>query len=131
MNYIISRIRAVNKEGMSRLPKRMQQQVKRVAPPAVPETYRHSGSSFSSAGYGSCDDTTTTIFVASARNTTNSTNNNTSASLDQTDQINRTTMQSNSSAPNSGYNSIELLCGNNGFSKCTRKKNRFSISLKI
>lgn len=91
---------AVNKEGMSRLPKRMQQQVKRVAPPAVPETYRHSGSSFSSAGYGSCDDTSA-IFAASARNTTNSTNN-TSASLDQTDQINRTTMQSNSSAANSG-----------------------------
>lgn len=42
---------------MSRLPKRMQQ-AKRVAPPAVPEIYRHSGSSFGSAGYGSCDDTT-------------------------------------------------------------------------
>lgn len=44
---------------MSRLPKRMQQ-AKRVAPPAVPEIYhniRHSGSSFGSAGYGSCDDT--------------------------------------------------------------------------
>lgn len=85
---------------MSRLPKRMQQQVKRVAPPAVPETYRHSGSSFSSAGYGSCDDTTA-IFVPSTRNTTNSSNNN-SASLDQTDSINRTTMQSNTSATNSG-----------------------------
>lgn len=87
---------------MSRLPKRMQQQVKRVAPPAVPETYRHSGSSFSSAGYGSCDDTTA-IFVASTRNTTNSSNSsNNGASLDQTDQINRATMQSNSSAANSG-----------------------------
>lgn len=46
---------AVNKEGMSRLPKRTQQ-AKRVAPPAVPEIYRHSGSSFGSAGYGSCED---------------------------------------------------------------------------
>lgn len=86
---------------MSRLPKRMQQQVKRVAPPAVPETYRHSGSSFSSAGYGSCDDTTA-IFAASARNSNNSNSNNNSASLDQTDQINHTAMQSNSSAANSG-----------------------------
>lgn len=92
--------RAVNKEGMSRLPKRMQQQVKRVAPPAVPETYRHSGSSFSSAGYGSCDDTTA-IFVPT-RNTTNSSNNN-SSSLDQTDSINRAAMQSNSSTANSGW----------------------------
>lgn len=40
---------------MSRLPKRTQQ-AKRVAPPAIPEIYRHSGSSFGSAGYGSCDD---------------------------------------------------------------------------
>lgn len=83
---------------MSRLPKRMQQQVKRVAPPAVPDTYRHSGSSFSSAGYGSCDDTTA-IFVPTARNPSNINN---STSLDQTDLLNRTTMQSNSSVSNSG-----------------------------
>lgn len=44
---------------MSRLPKRMQQ-AKRVAPPAVPEIYRHSGSSFGSIGYSSCDDTSNT-----------------------------------------------------------------------
>lgn len=58
---------AVNKEGMSRLPKRMQQ-AKRVAPPAVPEIYRHSGSSFGSAGYGSCDDTANTNVYANDPN---------------------------------------------------------------
>lgn len=31
-------------------------QAKRVAPPAVPEIYRHSGSSFGSAGYSSSED---------------------------------------------------------------------------
>lgn len=40
--------------GMSRPPKTAQ--AKRVAPPAVPEVYRHSGSSFGSAGYGSSED---------------------------------------------------------------------------
>ena len=46
---------AVN-SGMSRPPKPVPQ-AKRVAPPAVPDVYRHSGSSFGSAGYGSCEDT--------------------------------------------------------------------------
>lgn len=67
---------AVNKEGMSRLPKRMQS--KRVAPPAVPEIYRHSGSSFGSAGYGSCDDTSNmgggSNFYATASDPNNSLN---------------------------------------------------------
>lgn len=40
---------------MSRPPKSAQQ-AKRVAPPAVPDIYRHSGSSFGSAGYGSCEE---------------------------------------------------------------------------
>lgn len=40
---------------MSRPPKPAAQ-AKRVAPPAVPDIYRHSGSSFGSAGYGSSDD---------------------------------------------------------------------------
>lgn len=40
---------------MSRPPKPVAQS-KRVAPPAVPDIYRHSGSSFGSAGYGSSDD---------------------------------------------------------------------------
>lgn len=31
-------------------------QAKRVAPPTVPDVYRHSGSSFGSAGYGSSED---------------------------------------------------------------------------
>lgn len=31
-------------------------QAKRVTPPAVPDVYRHSGSSFGSAGYGSAED---------------------------------------------------------------------------
>lgn len=52
---------------MSRPPKSIQQ-AKRVAPPAVPDIYRHSGSSFGSAGYGSCEDTignsTSTAFYA-------------------------------------------------------------------
>lgn len=30
---------------------------KKVAPPAVPHEFRHSGSSFGSAGYASCEDT--------------------------------------------------------------------------
>lgn len=45
----------VNTGGMSRPPKSIQQ-AKRVAPPAVPDIYRHSGSSFGSAGYGSCEE---------------------------------------------------------------------------
>ncbi|XP_037043301.1 uncharacterized protein LOC119079473 isoform X1 [Bradysia coprophila] len=45
---------AVN-TGMSRPPKPISQ-AKRVAPPAVPDVYRHSGSSFGSAGYGSSED---------------------------------------------------------------------------
>lgn len=44
------------------------QQAKRVAPPAVPEIYRHSGSSFGSAGYGSCDDTANTNIYANDPN---------------------------------------------------------------
>lgn len=40
---------------MSRPPKPISQ-AKRVAPPAVPDIYRHSGSSFGSAGYGSSED---------------------------------------------------------------------------
>jgi len=31
-------------------------QVKKVAPPAVPDVFRHSGSSFGSAGYSSSED---------------------------------------------------------------------------
>ncbi len=40
---------------MSRPPKPISQ-AKRVAPPAVPDVYRHSGSSFGSAGYSSSED---------------------------------------------------------------------------
>lgn len=40
---------------MSRPPKPISQ-AKRVAPPAVPDIYRHSGSSFGSAGYCSSED---------------------------------------------------------------------------
>ncbi|XP_069685335.1 caskin-2 isoform X2 [Periplaneta americana] len=41
--------------GMSRPPKPAPQ-VKKVAPPAVPDVFRHSGSSFGSAGYSSSED---------------------------------------------------------------------------
>ena len=41
--------------GMSRPPKPVPQ-VKKVAPPAVPDVFRHSGSSFGSAGYSSSED---------------------------------------------------------------------------
>lgn len=41
--------------GMARPPKPAAQ-AKRVAPPAVPDVFRHSGSSFGSAGYGSSED---------------------------------------------------------------------------
>lgn len=70
----------VNKEGMSRLPKRMQQ-AKRVAPPAVPEIYRHSGSSFGSAGYGSCDDTANMGGGSNFYGTANDPNNSLNVSL--------------------------------------------------
>lgn len=42
--------------GMSRPPNKQPAQVKKVAPPSVPEVYRHSGSSFGSAGYSSSED---------------------------------------------------------------------------
>jgi CASK-interacting protein len=41
---------------MSRPPNKQPAQVKKVAPPSVPEVYRHSGSSFGSAGYSSSED---------------------------------------------------------------------------
>ncbi|XP_046468184.1 caskin-1-like isoform X2 [Neodiprion pinetum] len=41
--------------GMSR-PSKAVAQVKKVAPPAVPDVFRHSGSSFGSAGYASSED---------------------------------------------------------------------------
>lgn len=72
---------------MSRLPKRMQH-AKRVAPPAVPEIYRHSGSSFGSAGYGSCDDATNTnIYVNDPNNSLNASirSNTSNNSIDITD----------------------------------------------
>lgn len=50
----------VNISGMPRTPKQIQQ-AKRVTPPAIPEIYRHSGSSFGSTGYGSGEDATASI----------------------------------------------------------------------
>lgn len=41
--------------GMNR-PSKAVTQVKKVAPPAVPDVFRHSGSSFGSAGYASSED---------------------------------------------------------------------------
>lgn len=41
--------------GMNR-PTKAVTQVKKVAPPAVPDVFRHSGSSFGSAGYASSED---------------------------------------------------------------------------
>lgn len=41
--------------GMSR-PSKAVTQAKKVAPPAVPDVFRHSGSSFGSAGYASSED---------------------------------------------------------------------------
>jgi hypothetical protein len=41
---------------MSRAPNKQPAQVKKVAPPSVPEVFRHSGSSFGSAGYSSSED---------------------------------------------------------------------------
>lgn len=77
--FAFKQINAVNKEGMSRLPKRMQS--KRVAPPAVPEIYRHSGSSFGSAGYGSCDDTSNMGGGSNFYATTSDPNNSLNVSL--------------------------------------------------
>lgn len=45
---------------MNRTPKPIQQ-AKRVTPPAIPEIYRHSGSSFGSTGYGSGEDANSSI----------------------------------------------------------------------
>ncbi|KAF4527608.1 hypothetical protein B566_EDAN016294 [Ephemera danica] len=42
--------------GMSRAPNKQPAQVKKVAPPSVPDVFRHSGSSFGSAGYSSSED---------------------------------------------------------------------------
>lgn len=98
---------------MSRLPKRMQQ-AKRVAPPAVPEIYRHSGSSFGSAGYGSsCDDTAVTNmgggsnFYATANDPNNSLNvslrsNSSNSSIDLPDSAPSRILQSNQAANVSG-----------------------------
>lgn len=102
----------VNKEGMSRLPKRMQQ-AKRVAPPAVPEIYRHSGSSFGSAGYVSCDEPATSMgggsnnFYATASDPNNSLNvslrsNSSSSSIDLPDSAPSRMLQSNAAANTSG-----------------------------
>lgn len=54
---------------MSR-PPRSAQQAKRIAPPAIPDIYRNSGSSFGSAGYGSCEESATpaTYFSQSINN---------------------------------------------------------------
>lgn len=49
LNYLIT------VGGMSR-PSKAVSQVKKVAPPAVPDVFRHSGSSFGSAGYASSED---------------------------------------------------------------------------
>lgn len=104
----------VNKEGMSRLPKR-QQQAKRVAPPAVPEIFRHSGSSFGSAGYGSCDDTTTTTTTnmgggtnfyagtdSNASLNVSLRSNTSNTSIDMPDSVGRNLLQPNAAANISG-----------------------------
>lgn len=90
---------------MSRLPKR-QQQAKRVAPPAVPDIFRHSGSSFGSAGYGSCDDTTnmgggTNFYAGTDANVSLNVSlrsNASNTSIDLPDGVNRNLMQPNSAA---------------------------------
>lgn len=105
----------VNKEGMSRLPKR-QQQAKRVAPPAVPEIFRHSGSSFGSAGYGSCDDTTNMVGGQNfyAGNDSNAPlnvslrSNASNTSIDLPDSVGRNILQS-IPASNIGGKEIEWL----------------------
>lgn len=96
---------------MSRLPKRMQQ-AKRVAPPAVPEIYRHSGSSFCSAGYVSCDEPATNMvggsnFYATANDPNNSLNvslrsNTSNSSIDLPDSAPSRMLQSNVAANASG-----------------------------
>lgn len=101
ISYVVFIFCSVNKEGMSRLPKR-QQQAKRVAPPAVPDIFRHSGSSFGSAGYGSCDDTANmgggTNFYA-AKDTNSALNvslrsNTSHSSIDIPDSVGRNLLQS-------------------------------------
>lgn len=96
---------------MSRLPKRMQQ-AKRVAPPAVPEIYRHSGSSFGSAGYGSCDEQAANMgggsnFYATANDPNNTLNvslrsNTSNSSIDLPDGAPNRTLQSNPAVNVSG-----------------------------
>lgn len=96
---------------MSRLPKRMQQ-AKRVAPPAVPEIYRHSGSSFGSAGYVSCDEPASNMgggsnFYATANDPNNSLNvslrsNSSNSSIDLPDSAPSRMLQSNAAANTSG-----------------------------
>lgn len=102
---------------MNRLPKRMQQ-AKRVAPPAVPEIYRHSGSSFGSAGYGSCDDTTNMVggsnnFYATANDPNNSLNvslrsNASNSSIDLPDNATSRLLQANPAANVSGKLNLTL-----------------------
>lgn len=106
---------------MNRLPKRMQQ-AKRVAPPAVPEIYRHSGSSFGSAGYGSCDDSTATTnmgggsnnFYATANDPNNSLNvslrsNASNSSIDLPDNATSRLLQANPAANVSGKSIGDFL----------------------
>lgn len=102
---------------MSRLPKRMQQ-AKRVAPPAVPEIYRHSGSSFGSAGYGSCDDTTNmgggSNFYGTANDPNNSLNvslrsNTSNSSIDLPDNAASRSLQANPAANVSGKWTINFI----------------------
>jgi hypothetical protein len=52
---VLKLLLSVSVGGMSRPPKPVPQ-VKTVAPPAVPDVFRHSGSSFGSAGYSSSED---------------------------------------------------------------------------
>lgn len=126
MSIVVSSTRqistnTVNKEGMNRLPKRMQQ-AKRVAPPAVPEIYRHSGSSFGSAGYGSCDDSTATTnmgggsnnFYANANDPNNSLNvslrsNTSNSSIDLPDNATSRLLQANPVANASGKAIFEFF----------------------
>lgn len=105
---------------MSRLPKRMQQ-AKRVAPPAVPEIYRHSGSSFGSAGYGSsCDDTAANMgggsnFYATTNDPNNSLNvslrsNSSTSSIDLPDSAPSRILQSNPASNVSGMAILVFCC---------------------
>lgn len=54
-NYLIRRCYVCAVGGMNR-PSKVVTQAKKVAPPAVPDVFRHSGSSFGSAGYASSED---------------------------------------------------------------------------